>query len=322
MKRLFGAVGLGLIAMAAPSAAKAAWMTDFEAAKELARREDKNLLLYFTGTDWCAWCIQLKREVFDQAAFKAYGAEHFVLVELDFPRRKKLDPKLAKQNQSLAESMAVNGYPTVMLCDPDGRPFARTGYRPGGVDSYLGHLEVLRRIRHRRDRALASAEPLEGVERAGKLVEALSTMEADLAEPAYSEVIAEILRLDPSDVHGMARARGEKARHEALLRARSKLLRDFFTGTIRPLIESRDFDRLDPALLSFLEKHPSLPDENRQILTFNVGLARYRADGDHEAMAAVIDRLGREYPESQYALAGQEMKRELRVRIEVERERE
>ncbi len=313
------AIGYGMLALGValgPLVAEVEWRTDFGAAKESAARENKDLLLDFTGTDWCAWCIRLKREVFEQPEFEAYAAKHLVLVELDFPRKRKLAPELTEQNRRLAEEMAVNGYPTVMLCDAEGRAYARTGYRPGGAEPYLEHLKELRTIRERRDEAFARAAELDGVEKAGELMKALACMDADLADLAYPEVVAEILRLDPEDVLGLAAARRVKREQEEAVAARAEVLKAFFTGTIRPMIERGAFADLDGALSEFLEKHPDLPEANRQVLIYNVGLARYRADGDHEAMGAVIDRLAREFPESSYAKRGDEMKRQLRKHLE------
>ena len=76
------------------------WHTDFEAAKKQAAKEKKDLLIDFTGSDWCGWCIRLKKEVFDEAAFEKGVADHFVLVELDYPRDKsKLSEKTKAQSK-------------------------------------------------------------------------------------------------------------------------------------------------------------------------------------------------------------------------------
>lgn len=312
MTKTIGCLLFGLLSLTGTLVAEVEWMTDFEAAMERAAQEEKDLLLDFTGTDWCSWCIRLRKEVFDQPEFQAYAAKHLVLVELDFPRKRELEPELAAQNRRLAEAMAVNGYPTVMLCDAQGRAYARTGYRPGGAGPYLEHLEELRKVRRQRDEAFARAATLEGVGKAGALVEALACMDPEMADLAYPDVVEEILRLDPEDVHGLARARRDARAREKEMEERTRLLREFFTGTIRPLVERKAFDELEPALSAFLAAHPDLPEVNRQVLIFNVGLARYRADGDHEAMAAVIDRLAREFPESNYAREGDGMKKRLR----------
>ena len=78
---------------------KGVWLTDWEAAKAQAQRSNKPILINFTGSDWCGWCIRLKQEVFSQDAFKNWAAQKVVLFEADFPRKKALPPNLQAQNQ-------------------------------------------------------------------------------------------------------------------------------------------------------------------------------------------------------------------------------
>src|SRR6188768_1537543 len=85
------------------SAAKEGWLEDFEKAKAQAKAENKKILLDFTGSDWCGWCIKLDKEVFSQQAWKDYAAKNLVLVELDFPRKKELAPEIKAQNEKLKE---------------------------------------------------------------------------------------------------------------------------------------------------------------------------------------------------------------------------
>jgi thioredoxin-related protein len=119
------------------------WETDFELAKQRAKDEKKDILVDFTGTDWCSWCIKLKKEVFDQPAFQEYAKKNLIMVELDFPRKKVLDEKLKKQNAELAEKYEIKGYPTILLLNAKGREVARTGYQEGGPDKYIEHLKTL-----------------------------------------------------------------------------------------------------------------------------------------------------------------------------------
>jgi thioredoxin-related protein len=119
------------------------WETDFELAKQRAKDEKKDILVDFTGTDWCSWCIKLKKEVFDQPAFQEYAKKNLIMVELDFPRKKVLDEKLKKQNAELAEKYEVQGYPTILLLNSKGREVARTGYQEGGPEKYIDHVKEL-----------------------------------------------------------------------------------------------------------------------------------------------------------------------------------
>jgi protein disulfide-isomerase len=119
------------------------WMTDFEAAKAKAKTENKNLLLDFTGSDWCGWCIKLNKEVFSQEAFQDYAAESLVLVELDFPRGTDLPAELKAQNEALAKKYGVRGFPTILVLSPEGDLVKQTGYEAGGAEAYVEHIKAI-----------------------------------------------------------------------------------------------------------------------------------------------------------------------------------
>jgi protein disulfide-isomerase len=116
---------------------ESAWLTDFEQAKATAAKENKLILADFTGSDWCGWCIKLKDEVFDTSEFKEWAAKKVVLLELDFPRKKQLDPELKKQNTALAKQFGVRGYPTILFLDASGEQVGRLGYKAGGPEVWL-----------------------------------------------------------------------------------------------------------------------------------------------------------------------------------------
>ena len=119
------------------------WHTDFEKAKAIAKAEKRPMLIDFTGSDWCGWCVKLDKEVFSKDEFKEYAAENLVLVELDFPRKKAQSAAEKAQNAALAKKFEIRGYPTILLIDADGKEIARTGYQKGGPKSYVRHLEKL-----------------------------------------------------------------------------------------------------------------------------------------------------------------------------------
>ncbi len=119
------------------------WETDLEVAKKRAKDENKEILADFTGSDWCGWCIKLKKEVFDQPEFQEYAKKHLVMLELDFPNKKKLPAKEKEQNEQLSKEFQVNGFPTVLLMNSKGKEIARTGYQDGGPEKYVEHLKGL-----------------------------------------------------------------------------------------------------------------------------------------------------------------------------------
>ena len=202
------------------------WTSDFEAAKKQAAESKKDLLLNFTGSDWCGWCIKLVDEVFKHDAFKDGVKDTFVLVELDFPKDKtKVSDEVREQNQKLNEKYGVQGYPTILLTDAEGRPYAATGYQAGGPEKYVEHLNELRAKRTVRDEAFAAADKAEGVEKAKALVAALDAMQLEEAMVAnfYGDVIARIKEADPDDVTGFAK----KAADAGLIKAFQEELQVF-----------------------------------------------------------------------------------------------
>ena len=91
------------------------WYTSLDEAHLLSEESGKPIFGFFTGSDWCGWCHKLQRDVFDKQAFIDWANEEVILLELDFPRKKTLEPALKKQNQDLQQAFKVTGYPTVWI---------------------------------------------------------------------------------------------------------------------------------------------------------------------------------------------------------------
>jgi len=119
------------------------WMEDFDAASKKAQDSGRYLLVNFTGSDWCGWCIRLDKEVFSTPEFKKYADENLVGAFIDFPRRKTMPEERKQRNMELAQQYEVPGYPTILILAPDGSLVERTGYRPGGPEAYIEHLESI-----------------------------------------------------------------------------------------------------------------------------------------------------------------------------------
>ena len=137
------------------------WSTDLDKALEKAKAEKKCVLVEFTGSDWCPACIAMRKNVFSKTEFLTGAAKNFILVELDFPRgdkeaAKKDEPgvefeksrefqrakELVEKNQPLAEKYKIQGFPTVILLDADGKEFSRfVASRFPKVDAFLKHLD-------------------------------------------------------------------------------------------------------------------------------------------------------------------------------------
>ena len=120
-----------------------AWTENLEQAIEVAKNEDKNILINFTGSDWCKWCFKLDGEVFSKKEFAAYADENLVLVKLDFPRTIKQSEAQKYYNRNLKQKYGVRGYPTIVLLDKNGEMVNVTGYQPGGAEKYVEHIEKI-----------------------------------------------------------------------------------------------------------------------------------------------------------------------------------
>jgi thioredoxin-related protein len=128
----------------AATPAKAGWFTNFELAQKEAQSKNRLLLMDFTGSDWCGWCIILDKEVFSKPEFKEYASKNLVLLELDFPRMKKMPPETVAQNERLAVKYGIQGFPTVVVFDSSGKPLGALGYTAGGPQAFIAELERLR----------------------------------------------------------------------------------------------------------------------------------------------------------------------------------
>ena len=96
-----------------------AWITDVNEAITLSVKTQKPILFFFTGSDWCGWCIRLQKAVFSKKEFYSWASDNVIPVELDFPRRKKISVELERQNRELANIFGVRGYPTVWFVKPE-----------------------------------------------------------------------------------------------------------------------------------------------------------------------------------------------------------
>ncbi len=141
-------MAIGILACGAllqAAAAELEWLTDLPKAQAKAKEEKKLVLMDFTGSDWCGWCIKLHKEVFSKPEFAEYAAKNLVLVEVDFPRKKKQSPELKKANAALQEKYKIEGYPTIIVLDSDGRKIGELGYQPGGPKPFIEKLEKLKK---------------------------------------------------------------------------------------------------------------------------------------------------------------------------------
>jgi thioredoxin-related protein len=123
-------------------ASELSWGTDLPGALNQAQSENKFVLLDFTGSDWCPWCIKFDHDVLSTGEFASYAGNKLVLVKLDFPRHTEQDAVLKQANQELYQKFNVDGYPTYILLNPSGRELGRqVGYAEGGPSAFIAELD-------------------------------------------------------------------------------------------------------------------------------------------------------------------------------------
>lgn len=187
----------GLVAAVAPAYAAIEWTTDLEAAKTKAAAESKSILIDFTGSDWCGYCIQLEKQVFNTPEFASFANDQFVFVQIDIPNNvSKIGAELYSKNQELCKQYKISGFPTIMVMSPE-------GYVIGG---FVGGSNM-QRTKDSLSAALANA---------GKLKQALQLQGSEKAK-----LMAEIHFSLPSDLQGA---------NEAMVQAISEADADNVTG--------------------------------------------------------------------------------------------
>jgi thioredoxin-related protein len=186
------------------------WTENAQEAIARAAAEKKDLLVDFTGSDWCTWCKKLDEEVFSQPAFQAEARKRFVFLKLDFPHQRPLSEEMKKQNAEWQRRCAITSYPTIVLADASGRPYAKTGYRAGGPEAYAKQLATLRRARDTRDWAMAQAK-VPQMAAAKILDKALAALDPTFIPGGYADVVQQIIALDADNLAGL------KAKYETLL---------------------------------------------------------------------------------------------------------
>jgi thioredoxin-related protein len=119
------------------------WTTDAAAAEARARAENKKQFLFFTGSDWCVWCQRLDREVLTTVEFSKYAKGHLVLVKLDFPNSIPQPDEVKAQNHRLSQQYRIQGYPTIIVLDAEGKKLGELGYQPGGPGPFIKALQAM-----------------------------------------------------------------------------------------------------------------------------------------------------------------------------------
>jgi len=147
MKKIF-LVALFIIGAFTSQAQELKWYTDVREAITVSNKENKPMLMFFTGSDWCGWCIRLQNEVLKTNEFQKWAKDNVILVELDYPRRTAQTPEIKNQNSELQQAFAIQGFPTIYFTSAESKDgkvnfkgLGQTGYVAGGPAAWLAVAE-------------------------------------------------------------------------------------------------------------------------------------------------------------------------------------
>ncbi|MCY3604320.1 MAG: thioredoxin family protein [Gammaproteobacteria bacterium] len=259
------------------------WTTDVEEAGTAARKDHKSIFLFFTGSDWCAPCILLEKEVLHTREFEDYADERLVLVVLDFPLDEELiSAEQTAHNEQWREHFGVGGYPTVLLTDASLSPYAQTGYRSGGPGLYIEHLEVLGTVPETLQDIMRKADAEKGLKRAVWLDTALNLEGAIVDRRALEDEIVALLQ---SQQHGQ-----EELRSKYIPDGQDEELREELTALYgRELSPANKID----ALGELIGKHDDIRTGNaiNEAANTVARLAISAGEAEKDRAIAILDRL-------------------------------
>ena len=231
-----------------------------EVAMPVAQEQGRDIMLEFTGKEWCPPCIHLRTKILETPEFEAAVGDKYVLVEVVFPRLPAAVAAIPEEQRNANEKLLVHhrietGLPTVLLLDEKGFPYAQVAGARRTTAEYLKALEAAAAVRAARDAAFARAAGLQGMERAAALAEGLNAIPENCRDK-YVDTVNEINALDPRNTLGYARVltRFENYRQQdAALKAIFEQLRtsrqpEALPGHIALLQEFLQTPELEPEL--------------------------------------------------------------------------
>ena len=240
-----------------------------EAALPLAQAEGRDIMLEFTGREWCPPCIHLRTKILETAEFEKAVGGKYVLVEVVFPRLPAAVAAIPEAQRNANEKLLAyhrieTGLPTVLLLDSRGFPYAQVAGARRTTSDYLKELDAAAVVKEKRDAAFARAATLQGLQRAVALAEGLNAIPANCRDK-YPDVVNEINRLDPQNTLGYARV---LTRHANYQRQEARLKE--ITGGMRGHLAPADLEKAVASLQEYLGT-PELEPELAQVAWRSLG---------------------------------------------------
>jgi thiol-disulfide isomerase/thioredoxin len=180
------------------------WFVEFEPAQAAAKKQQKDLLIDFGGSDWCGPCQWLKERILSKPKFVELAGEYFILVDIDDLHRTKMPAGRKERYQALQKEYGAETFPSVVLATPEGKPYAWATYVPSinEPEKYWDLLDLHRQRGISFRKLLQRARDTSGRERGAALVDALACIRADFVSQYYTSEVDEIRKLDPDDKSG------------------------------------------------------------------------------------------------------------------------
>ncbi len=282
----------------APCLAAEGWLTDMDAARKEAAERKKNLMIEFTGSDWCPPCMQLRANVFSKPDFQKEAQKNFVLLELDYPRRKKQSAEVKAANRKLAEQYGVTSFPTIVFADASGKPFGGfVGGRPRedvmkAMQDALKNKEALQMV----EAEVAKASTDEA--RAVALMEVFKLAPRDYVDNFYGDVKAEIKKLDKDDKSGLKAADA----HADQLKKEQKEVQDYLAGKMTANTTPAEALQV---VKSYPNRDKLLPETQQELLMMEFGTF-LNSTGDVDGAVLILDKVAELKPGTE---AGQQAPR-------------
>jgi len=186
------------------------WTMDYYAAVEKAKKEDKDLFIVFTGSDWCQCCKVLEKETLSQPGFIENITNNFVLVFLDRPSGKDLKAKIpadkAKLRDQLSKKFEITGFPTFVLMTSDEHIYKKKSgatnlspeaFAKGVISEKKASLERMRIKKLLTDSDMPTEQRIEMLDKL------LGSAGPDKMMTKYRKLLDEIITLDVGNKYGM-----------------------------------------------------------------------------------------------------------------------
>ncbi len=262
----------------------AVWHSDYEKATAEAKESGKDLLIVFTGTSWIDICKKFDDEILSLPEFTGEISKSFVLVKLEFAKKGQKTDKMAAQNKFLKDAYRVRGFPTVILTDATGRPYAINGFQPVSAKAYA---EMIAKMFHEKQKKydfLATAGDLSGPEKASTLVKGIPKLPGNLAARFFRSEMDAVITADPENTTGAVP--GYK-----------RLIADvIYSGEMAKLAKNSEWSRMLKVSDSYIDMH-ELKGTTRQRVLMNK-IAVYSRLKNTEGIISTLLDVVKENPES------------------------